>query len=353
MDSNNFVGQSGNGYTVYANGQNLGNFSNETQAEQAYNNAEGLSNGGATTGSGLSDVSLGADQLAYLAANDAATQAYNQQRLQLIDLPMLQVDKDKLALQAAAQAYDSAFKQAQLTGTYTPITGLSGASNPNGVNATYGVPVPTLASQQLYGYSGGSSGTGTPTLQNIQQSNTTALDALNLLSKLQSNPFQEEAVARGLGQTGIPNLILGMMQGGRVPGFQAPQANAIPPSLLGLAGQAMSAGGVGLGSPAPNSGAGASAAATQAASGTGTSGSGFTAPGGPGELAGVNVDKTLAGLPAPNKLNATQYATLAPDAKNFLMSAYQAAGYDPTDVEAQMKSELPGYTAPRYGTVQA
>ena len=44
MDSNNYVGQKGNQYVVVVNGKQVGSYSDESQAEQAYNGATGQSN---------------------------------------------------------------------------------------------------------------------------------------------------------------------------------------------------------------------------------------------------------------------------------------------------------------------
>lgn len=196
-------------------------------------------------------------------------------------------------------------------------------------NGAAGGGTPTLQGQEAYGYSGGPSGTGTRTLQGQTLDYNTAMDAMRLLGSLQNNPFAEERVARGIDSTGIPNALRGLMQGGAVPGFQAPQAKPQAPSLAGSLG-VMGGQGGGPATADPNSPYFDPAAA-----------------------AGVNVDATNAAAPAPNKLNAVGYTAAPKSMQDFLDSLYTSLGYGPNTLSETAKAELPGFVAPRYGTVQA
>lgn len=191
---------------------------------------------------------------------------------------------------------------------------------------------PTLAGQQAFGYANGSAGTGTRTLEGQRLDYGTSMEAMKLLGSLQSNPFAMERVARGIDATGIPNAVRGLMQGGAIPGFQAPQAKAEAPSLTGS---------LGVQNPGQGQGGGPDAADP-------------TSPNfDPAAAAGVNMDATTAAAPAPNKLNGVVYGSAAPSVQNFVKSLYQSLGYNPDDLTAQLKAQLPGFTAPRYGTVTA
>lgn len=191
---------------------------------------------------------------------------------------------------------------------------------------------PTLDAAKLYGYSGGASGTGTPTVDEQQLNYNTALDAMKTLGALQSNPFAMERVARGFDATGVPNALRGLMSGGVLPGFQAPQAKPQAPSL---------AGSLGIQNPSQGQGGGPSSADP-------------TSPYfDPAQAAGMNMDTTTATAPAINKLNAVLYQGAPQTVKDFVDSLYESLGYNPATVGEQTKAELPGFTAPRYGVVQA
>ena len=191
---------------------------------------------------------------------------------------------------------------------------------------------PTLAGQEAFGYSNGAAGTGTRTLGGQQLDYGTAMDAMKLLGSLQSNPFAMERVARGIDSTGIPNALKGLMQGGAIPGFQAPQAKPQAPSLTGS---------LGIQNPSQGQGGGPATADPNSPD--------FD----PAAVAGVNVDATNAAAPAPNKLNAVSYTSAAPSVQSFIKSLYQSLGYNPDTIDEQAKAALPGFTAPRYGTVMA
>lgn len=209
------------------------------------------------------------------------------------------------------------------------LTAMEAFGNANGAA---GGGNPTEEAQRDYGYANGAAGTGTRTLQGQQLDYGTAMDAMKLLGSLQSNPFAMERVARGIDATGIPNALKGLMQGGAIPGFQAPQAKPEAPSL---------AGSLGIQNPAQGQGGGPATADP-------------TSPlFDPAAAAGVNVDATTAVAPAPNKLNAVSYNGSSPTVQDFIKSLYASMGYNPDDVASQMKAQLPGFTAPRYGTVMA
>lgn len=56
-------------------------------------------------------------------------------------------------------------------------------------------------------------------------------------------------------------------------------------------------------------------------------------------------------LPDPIKVNAYQYGKLPGSVKQFVLGAYEAKGYDPADVEEQIKRTLPRAVGPKRGYV--
>lgn len=70
--------------------------------------------------------------------------------------------------------------------------------------------------------------------------------------------------------------------------------------------------------------------------------------GGPNPTTGTAGQYTL---PAPNKINAANYAKLLPSQRDVLMSAYEDAGYIPADVQQEFLNSLPRYAGPRIGVV--
>src|SRR5262245_2777777 len=67
-------------------------------------------------------INLQAQQLAAQVANWAAQLEFQKERMRLLELPemqgKLQVDIDRLAFDKATQAWEQAFKESTLTGTY-------------------------------------------------------------------------------------------------------------------------------------------------------------------------------------------------------------------------------------------
>lgn len=56
-------------------------------------------------------------------------------------------------------------------------------------------------------------------------------------------------------------------------------------------------------------------------------------------------------LPAPNKINGPNWMNLDSNTQQFLLGAYQAAGYDPNDILSQVNAGLPQFKAPAAGGV--
>lgn len=84
----------------------------------------------------------------------------------------------------------------------------------------------------------------------------------------------------------------------------------------------------------------------------GTTGSGETTSGlrvGPSQ---APVDAYLASLPAPNKIVGRSWVKLPQSSQDFLLSAYEAKGYDPNDVLYKIKAGLPSFKAPTYGLIR-
>lgn len=83
--------------------------------------------------------------------------------------------------------------------------------------------------------------------------------------------------------------------------------------------------------------------ATQGANGT------YSVPSGGGATTADYVN----GLPAPNKINSTNWMQLDPDTQQFLLGAYRQAGYSDNDVQNSIKQTLPKFTAPMAGSIAA
>ncbi len=129
MDPNNFVAPApGGGFVVYANGQQVGTYASQTEAENAYNAAKGL--GGAPNPyAGYMNpyagayANLGAAELAAQIANNSAQQEYLRQRLALETQQfqhLSEMDKDRLAFEKAQQAWLETYQKSLLTGYYEP-----------------------------------------------------------------------------------------------------------------------------------------------------------------------------------------------------------------------------------------
>lgn len=133
MDSNNYVAPYGSGYIVVVNGQQVGEYSDLTQAQNAYNDARGYPNAPAPTQSpayvppapsGMPNMNVAPTQLLDMgmqAQLQAIHQAYLDERMRLLEIPEMQ-------MRSAAERHRLA-----LEGTLD-LARLTGWINPNDVN---------------------------------------------------------------------------------------------------------------------------------------------------------------------------------------------------------------------------
>lgn len=133
-----------------------------------------------------------------------AQMAYQMKKLELIDVPMADLEREKLAQQAAQFAANQEIQKAGLTGE------LDG--------------VQTLAAKTL-------------ALQEKAQADQTGLAAMSLVGSLRGprNAFKQQEVMYGLDQQGLNRTVDALAGRYAPPGFQAPQAQAEPVTLRTMA----------------------------------------------------------------------------------------------------------------------
>jgi hypothetical protein len=349
-----------------------GNYSDANAVFAAYQGVG--SGGGGAGGVGNFDyMNVAAEQLRLQAAAQAAQQAYQQKRLELIDLPMLQIEKDRLAMQAAQQAANIALSEGSLTGYYQPVTveyvpGQNGAAGTFKVTPT-GERQKTLPRDQFD--------------ESKRQFDTNiGMQGLNLLANMRGprNAFQQQNVMSGLNELGLSKAVDAVAGRFSMPSFQANQAAPQRVSFQTMADDLRYASGQraynqpqqGGGDPTEamlfeHGGSGATrtpgADPSQAVYGPVSTPNfstmpvggqvGYQAPGTqPGAGAPVNTQAYVKALPAPNKIVGREFFGLPQDTQEFMLSAYEEAGYSPTQVvEGARRASMPKFAAPKAGTL--
>jgi hypothetical protein len=193
-----------------------------------------------------------------------------------------------------AQRNQTAQNWAQLYG-YTPQVDANGNPVIVGAAGPGGQPATTLAAQQQ---------------QYAQQ-----MGMINQAAQLQANPFRQQ---QAIGQMSR------LLSGQGVAGFQAPSVV----QGVGTAG-GNTQGGMGylqqmiddIRDPAANA---------------------------------ASMNQVMQGIPTPNKLNSVEFLRAAPSTQNMVLQGMQEKyGLDPTDALQQIKSTLPGFSAPTtFGSVK-
>lgn len=259
----------------------------------------------------------------------AADLAYKYKRLELIDVPMLEIEKDRLAFQAAQAAVEAEIKR-----------------------------------------------------QNV------GLGVLNLVGSLRGprNAFAQQNVMYGMNGSGVSRAVDAIAGRIAAPAMQAPQARPQGTSIQTFLEDIYRSAGLEPpanvrdwrsafgGTPQP---AGSATSATQgqqaqmqpqaqsqgqvpvqqqaqAVAGTQTT---YTAPGfNPNDpnagTAGHNLGAYLDALPAPNRIVGREWLKLPGDSQEFLLGAYEQAGYSGNDVSDYIKRGLPQFRAPTFGSVR-
>jgi hypothetical protein len=395
------------------------------QAVLAAFNAAGRPSGGGTAAggggvAGYESFNSAAYNYTLAAATAAADAAYKQKRLELIDLPMLEIEKERLAQQARNDTYSRAIAEANVTGYYTPVSSVTapsmssdaaldaiwakrpdlgpfyqqngwdvstpekqraavkdwlGMTNEESIRAAGGDPLKAAKALgiDVGGGTATTAGERQKTLAREQYETSTGLNALNLSASLRGprNAFQQQAVNAGINEQGL-NKYTDMIAGRyNVPAFQAPQAAVQPATLQTMAEDINTAangltpaiqGAVNSVTNAAKSGvdqilAGGGTSGTRAVAPTAqnvanaVSAAGsptFTAPG-----AAPTVQQYTNALPAPNKINWGDFSRMPQSARDFMLSAYEKAGYDANDVLGQAQAagsmKTPGVRA---GTIK-
>lgn len=202
---------------------------------------------------GGSQLYLHPDVMAQItaASQAAATQAYLNRKLALIDIPLSQVEKDRIALQAATTAAQNVIQQnAQALQAAMSAGQLGQAYNQTAASAAAALGQLNLGQNQL----AATSANDLATQQNVQnqqalsaatEAGTLGLGVGNLEAQLRGprNAFAQQAVMNGLNSNGLSNA-LGAISGTlRLPGFQAPQAAGQPATLTTMQQDQAAAGG--------------------------------------------------------------------------------------------------------------
>lgn len=238
--SNNYVAPSSNGqYVAMVNGVPH-YYDSQAAAEQGFNSltqtaaptAAAAPAGDATPQ--YTNVPL--EQLQAQQAQFAAQMAYNQARLQMIDLPMLQLSKDQAAMQAAIDAAN-----AVMQGVNAQSAVQNALINAGNFDMSRGQFAMGIGSQGLQ-----EEGQRQQNLQSAANSaSQEAFNALNLSAQLRgpSNAFQQQAVDEGMNNLGVSNGIGAIAGQYSQPLFQGPQATPEAASLATLARDMIEAGG--------------------------------------------------------------------------------------------------------------
>ena len=236
-----------------------------------------------------------------------------------------------------AQALEQAVQEAQAQQQRGGAGGGDGGGVAGGGAAGYG-PGPISQAQRAL-------------MENARQFNTrTALDALQLQSQLRTDPFALEQFRRGLGATGIPNVINAVAGQGVLPGVQGPHTQA--PGQATLQGAVNQIGQPTFGAPG---GGGFAMQGGTAAEGfqqrPGAGGFDRTAQGGM-----ASAQQQLQALPRLNQVNARNYMRLDPSGRRSVNSAFRASGQaaDDDDVYEAVRRGLPQFArrgVPTFGRV--
>lgn len=287
--------------------------------------------GNAPNGSFVGElVNIPLETLKLNAAQQAAQQAYLYERMRLIDIPMTEIEKDKLALGRAQQAWQETYQKAGLTGTFD----------------------------------------GAPTLDRERMQSGNALAALQLAASQRGprNAFVQQAVMSGLNTAGLSRGVDAIVGGAGLPSFQAPQAIPQAASLGALAQDLQRAGqpvSVQLPAPAPVaapsgmapaarvgiSDPGFSPGGARAAVPASTNPAAYATPSGVPPTGGTAFAITdqnayANALPAPNKIVSRNWLTLPRDTQDFLKGAYESMGWSANDLEDSIARTLPQFRAP-------
>lgn len=283
--------------------------------------------------SGALDIASIADSASRAAYNNALAQNLGEQ----------------LALDKAKQAWLQTYQTAELTGTLNGQDTLAKGQLLGTLNGQATLPAqedigvvngqPTLTAAQLYGYSGGAAGTGTPTLGLMSEQDKTALGYLQLLAGLTGpqNAFQYAKVLNGTpqGLTDIVNAASGRF--------------GIPASGAGQMGSALA-----------STGGSASNSAPAAVAPNGSLQIGNTQPSGSADLnslvgsvnnPGAYQPPATSALPLPNQIDPNAWARFNPTQKSLLMADYQNQGMDPKDVDFARQQALPQYRGAQRGGI--
>ncbi len=215
FDPQNFVAPApGGGFVVYVGGRNIGTFASQSEAEQAFNRATGQG-GEEIEGEFINQAII---QVQAQIAQQAAYQAYLNRKLELVDIPLAETEKERLAMQAAQeaarQAQDWVRTQIQAGTEYgRQMIDLARSMAQERQNLTAQL-LDLLRTQGQLG------------LQGAQAATQEALGVGQLIASLRGprNAFQQQAVMHGLNELGVSRALDALAGKYTLPAFQAPQA---------------------------------------------------------------------------------------------------------------------------------
>jgi hypothetical protein len=341
----------------------------------------------------MEQFNLGAAQLQQTAAQQAAYQAYLNKRMELIDMPGVQLEKDKLALQAAQEKYTEVIGTANITG-FMPDGTPTFASKQWTTSETGNIDGQRTMAGQLQDstLTGKFNGQDTEDTRRFneqnalqtrdrdlaartQQSNE-AMEAMKLQASMRGprNAFQQQAVNQGLNDSGLSRSVDAIA--GRYtpalggPSFAAPQSATLGSQVqdmhTNMSGQVqpfvMSNGNQGpLTSVELAQGTQQAQQQAQTNAGGAMTGSSQYTPYNAQQYQQQQTAQNMQpntsiadyqnALVAPNKIVGRNWAQLGTDDREFLTGAYETTGRSANDLNDSIARGMPQFKAPKYGLV--
>jgi hypothetical protein len=348
---------------TYENGQRIRTIVPDDQDISPYTPYKTSStSSGSVTGTNGKYVNMEAANASMMLADRVAQREYLNTRFTQLEMPqfqhMVEMDKERLAIERANEAWKRSFEEAQLTGYFEGKPTAEWLATQADITG-YFEGKPTLQRElsmaELTGYYNDA-----PTLQREQLESQTALELLNLVAQLRGprNAFQQAAVLNNI-PGGLQDMLGALAGKYELSGYGSPYTNVEPVTLANFAQDVM-AGGQGYTFNPPGTQAPANAFNYElSADGTQVYPPGVQAPVEGSQFStaapmtpatATAVTQTAGTAPLPWQTNAENYSKLNPYNKELYWAQQEALGFDPDAAKAAFEASLPTYAGPERGT---
>jgi hypothetical protein len=248
---------------------------NDAENQKAYGGSSSASSGGGGTADtgGVTGTNLGQDQLEVTAAYNQAQIEYLRERLRLVDVPMMETEKDRLAFQKAQAEVENALAQDKFKNIDLPMLKLQqdqlvqarGDLSMKGVQIASteatsraqlglqglgqaeqaGLSRQQLAQQGMLGSEQLARDADQFALSGANALNQTALGAIGLNAQFRGprDAWVQQQVNRGLNAAGLTRDVGAIAGEYGAPAFQAPQATPQAASMQSAVADMLGAGG--------------------------------------------------------------------------------------------------------------